>query len=402
MPGAGSGGGALAGTFVPQWPEITVSPNRPTEAVPVNPIITREMVPIPCHFVADPFLYRTEGKWYIFFEAYLVGYTRGVIAYAVSKDGYAWSWGGICLHEPFHQAFPYIFGHGGEHYMLQVGPGNIDVRLYRAVHFPDDWTLEAILLTGGGFSDPAILEWQDRLYLFVARNSSQDCELYCSNTLAWGWQHHPLSPIVDDDRSSARAGGRMFVYGGNQRMRYAQKSDVVYGEAVRAFAIDLLTPTGYVEHEVAESPVISRSGEGWNAEAMHTYSPWWDGTRWLIAVDGQRTGGEWSIGLYRTTDLSSTEEGTSTPGSAWPNPFAGETRLIFPPDGDETSMNRDGTSRITILSIDGRRVRYLRTQGGEAHWDGRDDAGQLVPNGLYLALAGHGPEARSVRLTKLR
>lgn len=185
-------------------------------------------------------------------------------------------------------------------------------------------------------------------------------------------------------------------------MRYAQKSDLVYGEAVRAFAIDLLTPTGYVEHEVAESPVISRSHEGWNAEAMHTYSPWWDGTRWLIAVDGQRTGGEWSIGLFRTTGPASAEEGISAQGSAWPNPFTNETRLVFPPGDDETRMSGDGSLRITILSIDGRRVRGFRTRAGEVCWDGRDDAGGSVPNGLYLALSESESGAQSVRLTKLR
>ncbi len=107
-----------------------------------------------------------------------------------------------------------------------------------------------------------------------------------------------MSPIVRDDKSKARPAGRTIVFDGHRVIRLAQRSDHSYGEAVRAFEVDVLTPTTYHESEIPESPILSASGQGWNATGMHTCDPWWTGDHWLAAVDGIQQ--LWSIGIYRT------------------------------------------------------------------------------------------------------
>ena len=113
------------------------------------------------------------------------------------------------------------------------------------------------------------------------------------------WHEHPMSPIITNDPSKVRGGGRVTVFDFGTIIRLAQKGDVSYGEADRAFQVDILNETYYAEHEVSESPLISASGSGWNSWAMHTVDPWWTGNSWIVAVDG---GGDywWSIGIYVT------------------------------------------------------------------------------------------------------
>ena len=113
-----------------------------------------------------------------------------------------------------------------------------------------------------------------------------------------GWVEHPLSPIVSNDSSKARPGGRSIVFENGRIIRFAQKTDVTYGEQVRAFEVDVLSKTDYAEHEIPESPILEASGTGWNRTGMHHLDPWWNGNHWLSVVDGKSGGDEsWSIGL---------------------------------------------------------------------------------------------------------
>jgi len=72
--------------------------------------------------------------------------------------------------------------------------------------------------------------------------------------------------------------------------------------------------------------------------------------------------------------------------SAWPSPsFSNLTLSINAP--------LQGAADVEIFNIDGRRVRSITMLDGasEAHWDGRDGAGQPVSSGVYLVrLVGAG------------
>jgi flagellar hook capping protein FlgD len=79
---------------------------------------------------------------------------------------------------------------------------------------------------------------------------------------------------------------------------------------------------------------------------------------------------------------------------AWPNPARGSTELSF-------SLDRSQRVLVGVFAVDGRRVRTLSRGvlgAGEHHltWDGRDDAGHAVANGVYFA----GLETASGRTTR--
>jgi len=65
---------------------------------------------------------------------------------------------------------------------------------------------------------------------------------------------------------------------------------------------------------------------------------------------------------------------------AWPNPTLGQVSIQYALASDERQ------AVIRILDLSGRVIRMLEARPGMTlqTWDGRDDAGLLVPSGVYL------------------
>lgn len=87
---------------------------------------------------------------------------------------------------------------------------------------------------------------------------------------------------------------------------------------------------------------------------------------------------------------------------AAPNPFRGQTRLLWSLD-----TNAPATVRIVIHDLAGRAVRVLvdGVQNPGAHevtWDGLGDDGRMVPGGVYFVHALTGGRLLQTRLTLLR
>jgi hypothetical protein len=68
--------------------------------------------------VADPFLFRRNDRWFLFFEIVSQINWRGEISYASSDDGIRWTYGSLIIQEPFHMSYPYVFEWGGDIYMI--------------------------------------------------------------------------------------------------------------------------------------------------------------------------------------------------------------------------------------------------------------------------------------------
>src|SRR5258708_424155 len=121
---------------------------RPASGV-VNPILTRADVhDVPARFVADPFMMRRGGIWYMFFEVLNQATDRGEIGLATSSDGLGWTYQQIVLAESFHLSYPYVFQWQGETYMLPETLGAQAARLYRAETFPTRWSGVGSLVEG--------------------------------------------------------------------------------------------------------------------------------------------------------------------------------------------------------------------------------------------------------------
>ena len=87
------------------------------------------------------------------------------------------------------------------------------------------------------------------------------------------------------------------------------------------------------------------------------------------------------------------------PFAAAPNPFARTTTLNF-------ALARDGDLRLAVYDVTGRLQRTLANGGfaagvHSAAWDGRDDAGRLLPRGSYFVRVEDAAGARTVKVTRV-
>jgi hypothetical protein len=254
-----------------------------------NPVLAPTRVKqVRCRTLADPFLLRHEGEWFMFMEVVNRSRRCGEIGYATSPDGRHWSYQAVVLREPFHLSYPVVFEHRDAIWMIPETAQDHSVRLYRALEFPTQWRLETRLLEGHGYTDPSVLQHEGLWWMFVSRHTCEDLLLYYAEELTGPWRPHPQSPIIYAQPQKARCAGRP-VYLNGRLIRFAQDCGEEYGRRVRAFRIDRLDREQYQESELPESPVLGPSGGGWNAEGMHHIDlhAQTDGS-YLAVVDGWR------------------------------------------------------------------------------------------------------------------
>lgn len=387
-----------AAQLVPDWSEQRFDPLQPLDPSWLqNPVLRGEDIALPpCRFAADPFLFRGEDRWWLFFELMQEAEHRAVIGVASSVDERHWHFDRVVLGAAEHLSYPLVFRWGRDYYMLPCIAGLDAVRLYRSSpgHFPYVWTPQATLISGRPFADPTLFRYADRWWLFVSDGNSEMLWLYWSDELEnpAAWREHPKSPLITQDRSRARPAGRVLHLAGDRLIRLAQRCDQVYGEAVRAFEITCLDTEHYVETELPESPVLSAGPDAWHRRRMHTLDAWWTGTRWLCAVDGY-DGQAWSVGIY----------------SDGPSPLA------VPADSGQSALGLDcrgwqggaplalrcrvpgqGAAALALFDLGGRCLRREALAGGasEREWEASDGEGRPLPSGLYLiALRAAGQRA---------
>lgn len=250
-----------------------------------NPVLTaRDVTDISAGFVADPFMVRENGMWYMFFEVWNNSTEQGDIGLAVSKDGCNWAYKQIVLDESFHLSYPNVFKWNDEYYMIPETRIAYAVRLYKAVDFPGRWEYVKDMVTGN-YLDPSIFHDGRRWWMFV----SERCDvlhLFYADELTGDWVRHPESPVVTLDGNIARPGGPILQYDGRV-YRFTQDCDPTYGNQVRAFEITELTTDSYKEMPVPGNPILKATGQGWNATQMHHMDPHQvDGAGWIASVDG--------------------------------------------------------------------------------------------------------------------
>ena len=239
--------------------------------------------------VADPFLFKWQGKTYLFMEALDSISERGVIGWAELKDDDVWEFGGIALERPFHLSYPHLFEWNGEIYLLPETSSERSVYLYRCLQFPSQWEYRATLLEGAPFSDASLVNHDGFWWMFVETSPGPQFDtlrLFMSPHLEGPWIEHPSSPIVEGDARKARPAGPP-VWLDDKLIRFAQDCSVVYGKSVFGFEVTHLSPSAYEERPIGASPLLSGRGSGWNGQAMHHVSILRHGEQWLAAVDGR-------------------------------------------------------------------------------------------------------------------
>jgi len=247
-----------------------------------------QVTDISCGAVADPFLLRRGDRWYMFFEVVNKDRNIGEVAFASSSDLLRWEYGAVVMRESFHLSYPQIFEHNGTVYMVPETRQAGAIRLYSAANFPEDWRLVSVLAEGL-YADSTVLFHEGKWRMFAQRGLDE-LRLFQSDHLESGWTGHPGNPFWPANRMYCRPGGRVLSYEGNL-YRMAQDGLESYGKHLRVMRIERLTDTEFAEREIAESPIFSATGKGWNGVAMHHM----DAVEmapgdWLAAVDGATHG----------------------------------------------------------------------------------------------------------------
>lgn len=307
--------------------ELAPIPNTP------SPVLTaQDVLDIPADFVADPFLLPLGDTWYLFFEVFNNSTNQGDIGYAISDNGLHWTYQQIVLDEPYHLSYPYVFEWQGDYYMVPESYQVSSILLYRAVNFPTHWELVTTLVSGQPYVDPSPFFYNDVWWMFAATGNNGTLHLFYADELAGPWVEHLSSPVVEGNANIARPAGRVLEFNG-RLLRITQDDYPTYGNQVRAFEITTLSKVDYTEFEVPESPLLSATGSGWNADGMHHIDALrLPSGRWLAAVDGkgdstesQSTGianDNWAL-LFVDSEELSREDGAAS------NAFDGNTGTIW-------------------------------------------------------------------------
>jgi len=214
----------------------------------------------PGHFYADPFVFETEGEQYLFFEDYVRGQSKGVIACIQIDDPGFVGEPKVVLETDYHLSNPTIFRWEGQSYMLPETRDSGRISLFRAVDFPWRWEFDRVLIDSVWAVDPTLFEHAGKFWMFaggVERNGLIDGELFLffSDSPFGPWVGHPRNPVVADARR-ARPAGQVFTLQG-QLVRPGQDCARRYGRAVVLNRIEVLSETQY-----RESPFLTL-GSDW-------------------------------------------------------------------------------------------------------------------------------------------
>lgn len=271
------------------WSISIYSGDSPFNLEPLQPapVLTKDNVTdVPAAFVADPFMLQHDGLCHMFFEVMNAERRCGEIGLATSRDALSWTYKQIVLSEPFHLSYPYVFEWQGVPYMLPETINAGLISLYKAVEFPTRWSCVA-KLKHGQFADPTVFHYADCWWMFACPTpyKHDTLRLYFSTALTGPWTEHPKSPVISNDKSRARPAGRILEFD-NKLFRFAQDCVPRYGSCVRTFEILELTSTTYTEVEIGHGPVLTATGNGWNAAGMHHIDVQQHDGQWLACVDG--------------------------------------------------------------------------------------------------------------------
>jgi hypothetical protein len=222
-------------------------------------------------YYADPFVIADRGQKWLFVEEFEYKTGKGVISCTQISAGEKIKPPTPVLVRPYHLAYPFIFRHDDEIYMIPETGSTRSVMMFRARVFPFDWVLHRVLLENIELHDSTLLRHQNRWWMFgtvpdIAGFAEDELAIFYSDCLEGPWQPHCLNPVKSDCRS-ARPGGRIIACDG-RLLRPAQDCEKGYGSGLVWLEIEELTPDRFSEREIGRWP--GRAVRG--AYGLHTFN----------------------------------------------------------------------------------------------------------------------------------
>jgi hypothetical protein len=232
-------------------------------------------------YLADPFLWRRQGRLWLFCEELTYSERKGALScMEVLPDG-GLSESVRVLSRPYHLSYPAIFEAEGEMFMVPETVGSGCVELYHAVDFPYSWVkVRDLFPIRAVDSTPFVFE--GRIWLFVSAidpaEASYHLLLFHAERLDGPWTMHPSSPLSLDVRY-ARSAGAIVSHNG-KLYRPSQDCAPYYGHRLNFHEITRLDTRGYQERLVQEVDPDAWPG----LRGVHTYAVCGD----VEVIDGQK------------------------------------------------------------------------------------------------------------------
>ncbi len=220
------------------------------------------------HFYADPFPILVEGRAWVFVEDFDHRVGRGVISVVELDEDGPRDTPRPVLASPVHLSYPAVLEDDGCVWMIPETSGAHRVELYRATAFPDDWTLDTVLLDGLDANDVTPFRHGGRWWLSATVRHGGSCSdalhLWHADRLRGPWLPHDRNPVLVDI-SSARPAGRLELHG-TRLLRPAQDGSRRYGGGLAVTEVVELTTETFAQR------VVGRVGPGptWPGHCLHT------------------------------------------------------------------------------------------------------------------------------------
>ncbi len=219
-------------------------------------------------FYADPFPFVHDGELYLFVEDFEHRLGRGVISVVRFDEDGPTHVPTPVLHHRVHLSYPFVLEDAGDIWMIPETNEAGTIELYRAVRFPDEWTLVSTLVADTAASDATVFQHAGRWWMTATVRSggsfSDALHLWHADQLTGPWHPHRGNPVLIDI-ASARPAGRVESHGG-RLLRPVQDGRSGYGTALAVAEITALDDDHF------EQRVLARlaPGDWWPGRRLHT------------------------------------------------------------------------------------------------------------------------------------
>lgn len=220
---------------------------------------------------ADPFVCKHEGINYCFVELMNSYRLHGEIAVAKIENGCIGDFS-VVISEPFHMSFPNVFKYDGQWYMLPETNHCKQVRLYKAVNFPYEWTLDTVLCDDERLVDHSMLPFQNGFFV-VSNDITKEIEAY-NRFFYLDMDAKKMTEInPQGEWGNIRPGGTFYCMDGKWR-HVLQDGVRAYGDYLHVYEVDELSNDTFKEHEIRSIRVndLKYVNDNGRLEHIHTFN----------------------------------------------------------------------------------------------------------------------------------
>ena len=175
-------------------------------------------------YFADPFVISKNNKKFIFVEDFSFKNNKGSISVIEIDENDSKKIYEKIIEENFHLAFPFVFFHENNLYMVPETAKANSIRLYKCNIFPHKWEYCYDLISNINCADTIIFKKDNYYYLLTSTSYYNDFSskleiYYADNPISKSWKPLKLNPVFFDIKNGRNGG---LVYKNNEIFRVTQ------------------------------------------------------------------------------------------------------------------------------------------------------------------------------------